>query len=266
MKLFSRIFAISLMVFLIAACSTERKLATRYVSNAMKPSLLVLMPQNIIKENLKQSDSLDSLSMVTVNAVIINKLDDQQVLAIFEQTYRNELTNFGIRTYAETEMSEFMQQDTLAWIVQLAQAEFQEYTYIQVEKEGFLGNEYSTDFPLNAVNMAFWFEFNPLNASESERPEMLFADVDCTDQYSGGFVFDFESGELYYHLDLDTLDMDAFYAKLRYSARLLAGYTYDYFMNRAVDLQFPEASQYFRYDPYRKKLFGTTNDYFILLQ
>jgi len=94
----------------------------------------------------------------------------------------------------------------------------------------------------------------------------MFAANDLYDKYEGRFVMDVTTGELSYQLDVDTITYQDFINQINFTARLLAGYTFDYLMNRYVNENFMESDQFFRYDPFRKRLYETLDDRFVPLK
>jgi hypothetical protein len=248
------------------SCSPERKLAKQFVGTVTKPSLLVLMPLSIFKENLKvpEGEVPDS----TTQAVIIDKLSDSVVISRFNASYMKELKNYGLQVFQDASVTDFMDVDSNAWVVNIAQMELQEYSTIYVDTQEVLGMEYSYDIPLNGVNSAYWFEFSRVNAPENIKPEVMFAANDLYDQFNGKLNFDIFTGAISYNLQSDTITEADFYRQLDFSARLYAGYTFDYLMNNYIGTNITDDLQmrrYFRYDPYLKSIFVTEYDKFIPL-
>jgi hypothetical protein len=250
---------------LFASCSPERKLASRFVKNVPKPSVLVLLPEAVFKENLKWTVEKDSVTDTIQSALVIDNLQDKTVLDAFTLTFTNELSKYGLTAYTDKSMEDFMMLDSSAWMINIAQIELQEYTTQYTDNQSFFGNDFSSDFALNGINSAFWFEFNPVNGNENQLPEIMFAANDLYDKFEGRFIMDVTTGELTYQLDLDTITNQDFMNQINFTARLLAGYTFDYLMNRYVGENYPDADQYFRYDPFRKRLYETLDDRFVPL-
>jgi hypothetical protein len=248
------------------SCSPERKLASRYVKNAQKPAVLVLLPEVVFKENLKWTIEKDSLTDTIQSALVIDKIQDKIVLDVFKSTFTHELLKYGITAFTDNSMESFMNIDSSAWMINIAQIEIQEFTTQYTDNQSFFGNDFSSDFPLNGINSAFWFEFNPVNGNENQLPEIMFASNDLYDKFEGRFIMDVTTGELSYQLDLDTITNQDFMNQINFTARLLAGYTFDYLMNRYIGENYPDTDQYFRYDPFRKRLYETIDDRFVPLK
>lgn len=253
------------LVILFGSCSPERKLAARFVKNEQQAAVLVLLPDAIFKENLKWIVEKDSVTDTIQSALVIDKLQDKTVLEAFTSAYTKELSKYGLLAYTDKSIEEFMKIDSSAWMINIAQIEIQEYTTQYTDNQSFFGNDFSSDFALNGINSAFWFEFNPVNGNENQVPEIMFAANDLYDKFEGRFVMDVTTGELVYQLDLDTITNQDFMNQIKFTARLLAGYTFDYLMNKYIRENFPDADQYFRYDPFRKRLYETSDDRFVPL-
>jgi len=256
-----------IIIWMLFSCSPERKLAKKFVENTSKPALLVLMPSSIFKENLKLSDGKtpDSLTQ----AVIIDKLIDSIVINRFNTRFVKELRNYGLQVFQEGAVADFMNVDSNAWVVNVAQFELQEYVTTYVDMQELFGMEYSYEVPLNGVNSAYWFEFSRVNAPDNAKPEVMFAANDLYDQFDGKLNYDIFSGAMNYQYWTDTITVADFYRHIDFSARLYAGYTFDYLMNSYIGSQIQKPEQtvnYFRFDPYRKSYFITLDDRFIPLE
>jgi len=227
------------------------------------------MPQYIFKEDLKLSDNASGESDSTARTIVLDKLNDTVVLDRFKNVFVTQLQQYRIAVFDETTLDDFMKLDSNAWVVNLAQIELQEFATVYSDTEEYFGVEYTTDIPLNGLNSAFWFEFSRMNASDSIKPDIMFAANDLYDQFDGNFIFDIFSGQMHYQLDVDSLSLDDFYRQIDFSARLYAGYTFDYLMNNFIQGHTPfleQSRNYYRYDPYRKTFFISVDDRFIPLE
>ncbi len=263
-----RFTIIILLVWTMLSCSPERKLAKRFVEVAPKPSLLVLMPAYVFKEDLKMKGLEEGDYDSTIKTIVLDKLNDSILLSKFKMTYLKQLQQYDVNIYDEATIDDFMKLDSNAWVVNLSQVELQEYETVFTDREEFFGVEYTTEVPLNGINSAFWFEFSQVNAPENRKPEIMFSANDLYDQFDGKFIFDIFSGQMNYQLLIDTVTVEDFYRQIDFSARLFAGYTFDYLMNSFITTHISDKEQsgnYFRYDPFRKKLFITVEDKFIPL-
>lgn len=253
---------------MLFSCSPERKLAKQFVQDKQQPSLLVLMPDIVFKENIKKirtvADDADSIE----NPLFLDKIMDAEVLNRFKMVYQKELKQYNVNIYDDSTFENFLKVDSNAWMVNLTQIEFQEYNTAYNDKEDFLGTEYTSEVPLNAFNSAYWFELSKVNAPDTIKPAIMFGSNDLLDRFTGEFIMDIFTGVMTYNLDIDTITMDNFYSQIDFSARLYAGYTYDYLLNNFIQQHFPSDSKsdkYYRYDPYRNKIFMALEDKFVPL-
>ena len=271
------VLAFALLMLLTSACSVERKMAQQFVKLPEQPAVMVLMPQYILLTNERyDKDELDMTglnqfetdSLLKANTVLLNKIDDTLLLRMFETAYLTTLRKFPIQVYEESNFESFYQSDSLSWVVNVAQMEMQEFIENAEDIDQFFGMSYSYTVPLNAVNLAAWFEFSKVNGGQGNRAQVMFGENNLYDQLNGQFIYDYLSGEVGYRYEIDSLSATDVYDFAAFMGRLFAGYTYDYLLNSYVRNH--AASQnanpaYFRYDPFRKQLFMTQEDRFIPL-
>jgi hypothetical protein len=192
----------------------------------------------------------------------------ESVIGTFSNSYVSELKKYGIKVYTEDQTEAFMKHDSLAYILNLAQIELQEY-FSPVEDEVRVSETlYTYDFTVNGLNLGLWLEFNKLNDNNIKKPTVLFATHDLLDRYEGYFSMKFMTGKINYNLKVDTLTIERAMNFISYLGRLYAAYTFDYMMNDYVDRKLGPAlvqRKYFRWDPFNRRLKATINDRFIIL-
>jgi hypothetical protein len=257
-----------IIVWMMISCSPERKLAKQFVDKTSKPNVLLLMPSFIFMEDLKLSGLENDESDTLVRTLVLDKIEDSVVINRFRTIYINKLERYGVFVYEEKTLNDFMKLDSNAWVVNIAQIELQEYETVFTDSQEFFGVIYSTDVFLNGLNSAFWFEFSQVNAPENNKPDIMFAANDLYDKYDGRYIYDIFSGQMKYNLEIDTLNVDDFYRQIDFSAKLYAGYTFDYLMNIYISSNIPDKNKkvnYYRYDPYRDSYYITPEDKFIPL-
>lgn len=264
------------MIFGLSSCSPERSLARKYAAKAKYKSVLVLLPTEVWLVNQKSDYSGSSFTFSQAkqdgrlfeNTLIFPQLNQASVLRLFGESYLAELRKYGMRVYTEDQTEAFMNADTAAYILNLAQLELQEY-YSPVEDEVLVGETvYTYDFTVNGLNLALWLEFNKLNDNNLKKPTVLFATHDLLDRYEGYFTMKFMTGKVDYKLKVDTMNIERARNFISYLGRLYAAYTFDYMMNDYVDRKLGPAvvqRRYFRWDPYNKNLKATINDRFVPL-
>lgn len=254
---------------MMISCSPERKLAKQFVEEISKPNLLVLMPSFIFMEDLKLSGLENVESDTLMKSLVLDKIEDSAVINRFRDTYVSQMERYGVHVYDENTLNDFMKLDSNAWVVNLAQIELQEYETVFTDSQEFFGVIYSTDVTLNGLNSAFWFEFSQVNASENNKPDIMFAANDLYDRFDGRYIYDIFSGQMKYTLEIDTINVDDFNRQIDFSAKLFAGYTFDYLMNKFISNNIADKSRkvnFYRYDPYKHSYFITIEDKFIPLK
>lgn len=258
-----------ILVWVMISCSPERKLAKQFVEKTTKPNILLLLPSFIFMEDLKMSGLENDDSDTLIRTLVLDKIEDSIVISRFRTTYIIQLERYGVFVYEENTLNDFMKLDSNAWVVNIAQIELQEYETVFTDSQEFFGVIYSTDVYLNGLNSAFWFEFSQVNAPENNKPDIMFAANDLYDKYDGRYIYDIFSGQMKYNLEIDTINVEDFNRQIDFSAKLFAGYTYDYLMNKYIRSNIPDNNSkvnYYRFDPYKHKYFITLEDKFIPLK
>lgn len=271
------ILAAVVLMLMTSACSVERKMAQQFVKLPEKPAVMVLMPQYILLTNerydkdeldLTGLDQFQTDSVLRANTVLLKDVNDTLLLRMFETAYLTTLRKFPIEVYEESNFASFYQRDSLSWVVNVAQMELQEFIKNAEDIATLYGMSYSYTVPINAVNLAAWFEFSKVNAGEGSKAQVMFGDNNLYDQLNGQFAYDYITGDVGYRYEIDSLSATDVYDFAAFMGRLFAGYTYDYLMNSYVKDHGGSQNAnpaYFRYDPFRKQLYITQEDKFIPL-
>lgn len=271
------IFMLALVLLLFNACSVQRKVAQQFVKQPEQASVMVLMPQYILLTNERYDkdeldvaglDAFQTDSVYLANTLLLKTLDDTLLLRVFETAYLSTLRQFPIQVYEESNFQTFYERDSLSWVVNVAQMEIQEFVEDVEDIDNFLGMSYAYTVPLNALNLAAWFEFSKVDAGEGSKAQVMFGDQNLYDQLNGQFAYDYLTGNVGYRYEIDSLTGSDVYDFATFMGRLFAGYTYDFILNAYISAQTSDQSAspvYFRYDPFRKQLFVTEEDKFIQL-
>lgn len=277
MKTFKTVFLRFSLVFLAAllmvSCSTGRKLARQYASNADSLSVLVLFPPSVFVVNKKQDVTQESFyfaetlsdTLLLQNSVLLPLLDDEQLLLPFQTAYLTEISRYGFKVYGAEKMDAFSSLNGPSLQINVAQIEVQEYE-TEYEDAISVGNDvYTKQIYLTGFNLGAWFELSPINQTNAQHFPVLFATNDITDRWNGYFTQRFLTGEIQYKLTIDSLNVADIQRFAAYLGRLYAAYTFDYLMNVQINQQLPEEERgihYYRYDPYEKRVFKTLSDRF----
>ena len=175
---------------------------------------------------------------------------------------------YGLKVYSNNEIEQFTLIREPSLLVNVAQMEIQEY-YSDYEDKISVGEDiYSKVIYLTSLNLGAWVEIARIDSVHEIKYPVLFASHDLTDRWNGYFTQKLLTGEIQYKLEIDTISTGEVSSFARYLGRLYAAYTFDYLMNDFIQKSIPPASQtqkYYRYDPYKKWIFTTEKDRFILL-
>ncbi|MEJ2593816.1 MAG: hypothetical protein P8100_01490, partial [bacterium] len=123
-----------IILFLTPACSPEKKLAKAFVNDPDQKSILLLGPELVFKKSLKTSilDSLDitdeSLfdSVLMANSDFLQYINDSLFLQNYLKGFEEECKLFDINVYRESQTADFLEVDSNAWVIYLAQVELEE--------------------------------------------------------------------------------------------------------------------------------------------
>ncbi|MDD4374842.1 MAG: hypothetical protein PHG67_13070 [Bacteroidales bacterium] len=271
-----KIFLVFGVVLFVSACSPTRKLAKSYINESTEWNLLVLFPDQLFKVNdrydrdeskltgLSEAAKHDSL---LAQSLFLSSLNDSTILFHFKNAYWDALSRYDVKLFSEADFDRFYEQDSLSWIINVAQIELQEFISDTEDEENFFGLRYTQIVPLNGINFAVWTEINALNDKSSEN-KVYFTDQNLFDYHEGQFTYDFFTGSVNYYYHVDTLNIADIENFASFMGRLSATYTYDQLLNNKLknytrDEDHPD---YYRYDPYSKRLFKTEFDRFIELE
>ena len=267
-----------LVVFILvsSACSPERKLVKSFVYDQKKRSVLLIAPQYIYKTNLKK-DILDLLgikderlfdSVLMANSVFLKDVHDSMFIANYLLGMDMELKRFGFQVYREIATTDFMENDSNAYLINLAQIEIEEAYYTTRDETTMYNTYFYHDHQLNAAYVNSWIEVNEINA-ETENHNVYFSSDVITDDLDGEFQFDYFGGEVKYLYEIDSLKPANIYNFAYMLGRTYAGYTFDLLMNNFLKENLTAdklSGKYWRYNPELENLFYATDDKLIPLE
>lgn len=256
----------------VFSCSPEKKLANSFVKTDSKRSVLLLTTDKVFKTNQKKS-ILDSLeitdeslfdSVLYANSDFIKYINDSKFISNYLLGLEKELKVFGFDVYKENQMSEFMNVDSNAYVVYIAQIEVEEAIFPYRDETVYYNSYYYHDHELNSLSVFSWFEINKVN--EDKAKNVYFTEDVIVDEIEGEFTVDFFGGDVKYFYTIDSLKPAEIYNFAYSLGRKYAGYTYDLLLNKYIKKNLYEGTDtYWRFDPYNQTLFPATDDKFILL-
>jgi hypothetical protein len=268
-------YVLVLLMLFLTACSVEKKLARQFVSTGSQRSVLILGPEFIYKTNLKK-DILDSLgirdeslfdSVLFANSFFLKEIDDDKFLDNYLLGLEKELKVFGLNVYREEGTADFMEVDSNAFIINVAQLELEEDYYEYRDETRYYDNYFYHDHQLNSASVNSWFEISRIN-EESNTRKVYFASDVIIDDVEGNFTLDVFQSEVKYFYTIDTLQPDELYDYAYLLGRTYGGYTFDLLLNQYLDAQMEgdRDDRYWRYDPYLDAFFPATDDKLVPLE
>lgn len=255
----SGIFSFSLFtILLLNGCGIESKIARQFTDARPQGAVLLFTPGFVFKTNLKE-DSIKNLaqfsgyerdSVLIENSIYLKELSDSAVLVNYINSYIEGLKSYGLEVFTEEYIQLFLEYDTTAYTVNIAQIELEEYVY-EIEDRELLGfDSYKIDFDLNAINYNSWFEINKVNEENPDKT-LLFASHFVSDDLYGEFTQYIFTGEVNYNYTIDSITNEKILDLASYLGGLYAEYTYDYILNRYIYRNMPDERQpryYIHYD------------------
>ena len=265
------LFSVALLIAgLLLSCSTEHKLATAFVDNKDKRAALVFFPDFVFKTNQKTFilDSLDITDETLFDSVLLDhskflkQLNDSLFLTNYILGFTKELSAFGFSVFGEEQMAEFMEVDTNAFVINVAQIELEETIYTQRDEAVIYDTYYFHDQDLEAVYVNAWIEISKVNES-SDKPNVYFATGLISDDLEGEFTYDLFSGNINYVYAIDSLEPANLYNDAYQLGRIYASYTFDFLLNSFLDKAVPakeRSDRYWRFNPHDKTFFPANDD------
>lgn len=266
-----------MLAVVLSSCNPQKKLARQFTEQAPDWGVLVLMPEQIFMLNERYDRDEKDMSQFTDfeknqellnQTLLLNSLNDSIVRVVFENAYLSTLRKYDVKVFTESDFENFNERDSLSWIANVAQLEVQEFIENYEDEDNFYGLSYMQTVPLNAINLAVWVEISQLNQT-NQKAEVYFTDQNLFDQLESEFVYDFPTASVNYYYSIDSLKTQDIYDFAGFMGRLTASYTYDQILNNKLENNIPEIQgeqQFYRYDPFVKRLFSTEFDRFILLE
>lgn len=207
-------------VMTFASCGSEFRLANRFVAQSPQIQVAVYFPEAAQVSLIPEEDG--TLSRV------LDSVDQDQFLDIMYAAFAEELGAYRLNVYLP-EDPDYVQVDSLHWLVVLSQVEIQG---LFTEYEDYLFDfidEYSYSFSLNTVNVASWFDLN-----DGQWHPTQFDEYNLRDDFDSYVAKSSENG-LQYHYQITPLQAKDVYDFAVYLGRRYAAFTYDYMLNGYVE-------------------------------
>lgn len=262
----------AVLLLLLHSCLPHKKIAKTYVETPPGYNFMLLRPDFLYKENLKEYEieNKDSLteeqidSVLFYNSIYLKEIKDAVFIDTLVDALAGRLRNLGFNIYLEEDMDRFMALQQPAYIVNIAQILLEEYVY-PYEAEAVVYNEVVTvsDIDLNALGISVWFELNPVN-TDQEAARVLFASDQVFDDMEGQFVGGIFGTDMQFQYTIDSLKVQEIYYAAHAVGRKYALYFNDYFLNRYILRNLPpgyDMEEYYHYNPKSGKIYPVAEEY-----
>jgi hypothetical protein len=256
---------IALVSVILPSCSVEKMLGKEYRELRPDSVALLLMPDYLLKYNLKTYDfpGIDTMpqwqqdSILLANSIFLKQITDSIVLTGFRENFKSRLGQYNIQVLEEQSLDTFLLVHHSGFLVNIAQISVEEYIY-PYSFDYDLADEVVTvsDVDLNALNINVWVEISRLNSEQKNK--VLFASNSICDELEGYFRQYLFTGKLQFEYTIDTLTMEKVDSFTNEMGTTCATYLYDYFLNdyirKKVSEKYPYDLRPLHWDP-EKSLF-----------
>jgi hypothetical protein len=266
----SRYAWIILLIFVLlqgglASCSSEKQLVVKIRPQVSKRAILLMGTDILFKKNLN-TDSIPGFkkmkkevqdSALYYSSRFVQYLDDSLVLNSYLEGMRDELQTLGFKVFMENEIDSIFRQTCPAYILNLAQAEMEEFIFPVSDKEVYDDTlMYNKRFVLYGVNLNIWFELSAVNAEQELK--VLFSSHSARDQLKGGFQRHPLTLEVDYRYTVRNIEQADVFGLAGFSSNKDAGYLFDYFLNQDLAkeniIQKRSSQTYWHYDRIKNRL------------
>jgi len=257
------------LVLILASCSSQRKLATEFITGEADLHVLLLPPPGVLKKYYPMHpDSLPPGLVEPFNleeSKFIKDAEDSLLINFFMSSLRENLEAFDVRVYGPADIENFLRLDSSAYVFSVAQLEVLEYPSEQVRYAVLDTTVYEVAFAKVNLNHSQWFEFTELN--HPERPMQVFYSMQVTsDVFDGRFRQNILSGEMFYEFEPYRLRFDDLYQLSIFAGQKNAQFIFDFLLNKYIDDRSKKprkAVDYLQYDRERHSIRRAYNDRFI---
>jgi hypothetical protein len=236
--------AIALVVLgsvIATSCSVEKRLGKEYMEHRPDTVALLLMPDYLLKYNLKSYEfpGIDTLpqwqqdSILRTNSLFLKQMADSSVLTGFRENLKTRLQQYHIKVLEEQSLDTFLLVHHSGFVVNVAQISIEEYIF-PYSFDYDLADEVVTvsDVDLNALNINVWVEISHLNSELKNK--VLFASNSIFDDLDGYFKQYLFSGKLQFEYTIDSLTVPKVYTFTNEMGTTCGSYIFDYFLNNYI--------------------------------
>ncbi|MBK7213630.1 MAG: hypothetical protein IPH88_10145 [Bacteroidales bacterium] len=266
--------AFLLMLASCLSCSTERKLAKKFLNEHKGESLMLSPVDFIYKENpaayidtRKYTTPEQQDSVAFYSSKFVQHVSDSIFLTLFMNSLIETLESYSFNVFMDQEANLFLASPKPGWILQMAQMSLvEDYSISSVSGYDYEGEEFIHQFRVNEVSLDTWLEVNRVNTVQSK--QLLFLSGYIRDDTSRRISLDYDFGQFYYTNDNDSIDLDNIYEMADASGRKHAELLFDYFMNDYIqrNMQGVLPKMSFHYNSIWNRLENHPWEYFELIK
>lgn len=257
-KLFKCLVIIVTLSSVMVSCIPQKQFAKEFVAKSGQFKVMILSPDIVYKNNLN-TYLVDSLgitdksirdSILWEHSHFFKNINDSLFIANYILGYRTELEQYGIKVFSDESSLDFLDQDSNAYMINIAQLEIEEEDYEYRDEAEIYDYVYYHDHILKAVNINSWYEINMLNKESEEN--IFYATNTITDDLNSSFEYNVFNGKVEYIQEVDSLTVHKIYEYAYLLGRIYATYTFDFIMNRYINTKQGYATkkeELLRYNP-----------------
>lgn len=229
------------MMMALSSCTTEAKLASRFVKEFSPVKAAVYFPEEAQVTLVQKDDGTYSH--------VLDSLDQNAFLDIMYAAYADELSHYGVEVVIP-EDADAVTTDSTYWMVLLSKVEIQGLFTPYVDYMFDLSGDYEFPFSLNTVNVASWFDIN-----NGDWHPTQYYEYNLMEDFSSYITRKGKEGPLY-HYDITPLKISDVYDFAVFMGKRCAECTYSYMMNQYVRQEMGktgvEPRFQMRWDPYEE--------------
>ncbi len=245
-----RFFLCLLGLLALASCNVEKKYASEFVQKnnlaltAQPSNLILFFPDSLLKTNAKLSKINDfDLLDPDVKAIIMR--NQTHLLSLmsdvkFKNEFQNHLVYYlklkGLNVdIAKNKDATRYKTDSNTFIFKVVQMEAEE-TATTMRNETYYTDERNSDnsqflyyeHPVDVLNLNLWYSYQLKDSSK-----VYYNSFSITDDYKGYFYID-KDRNVKFKYTIGAITSNEIYALAKESAKLSAGYIYDFLMNQYI--------------------------------
>lgn len=251
-------------ILLLMSCSREVRIAKHYIRSNPETPLMLFHTDSLMKisSKLPVADTvmdtsrrfLDSLAYAQTKYVRF--VNNREFLRQYATGLAEELDKYGFHVYSDSNAYKFFSDTAQGYVVNLAQAELEEYYKEYISSFMLDENGEAYQFDLDAVALNSWFEIRCSNC-DSGLMRVMYASCEKASTAKTKMKQNAYTGDLYLGYDVKELNMMDIYTLADIGAKQNASYIFDLAMNEYIIRQMGKTKikpAWLHYDSKKKKV------------